>query len=124
MSNSSDEQTEGSTPGSGQERRESPRIPVEMWVEESTERELYFQRSANLSAGGIFLENTIPHPKGTVVNLQFTLPGDSSPIKVRGEIVNAAASDELGMGIKFVDVEPEVERRISEFVLRAEAARR
>ena len=106
------------------DRRESPRIPVEMWVEESTERELYFQRSANLSVGGIFLENTIPHPKGTVVNLQFTLPGDTTPIKVRGEIVNAAASDELGMGIKFVDVEPDVERRIAEFVQRADAARR
>jgi len=106
------------------DRRESPRIPVEMWVEESTERELYFQRSGNLSSGGIFLENTIPHPKGTVVNLQFTLPGDTVPLKVRGEIVNAAASDELGMGIKFVDMEPDVERRIAEFVQRAEAARR
>jgi len=95
-----------------------------MWVEESTERELYFQRSANLSTGGIFLENTIPHPKGTVVNLQFTLPGDATPIKVRGEIVNAATADELGMGIKFVEVDDETERRITEFVKRAEAARR
>jgi uncharacterized protein (TIGR02266 family) len=95
-----------------------------MWVEESTERELYFQRSANLSSGGIFLENTIPHPKGTVVNLQFTLPGDSVPLKVRGEIVNAAAADELGMGIKFIDVTPDVEERIMDFVMRAEAARR
>ena len=80
-------------------------------------------RSGNLSVGGIFLENTIPHPKGTIVNLQFTLPGDTQPLKVRGEIVNAAASDELGMGIKFIDVDPEVQRRISEFVQRAEAAR-
>jgi len=120
MSNTSDE----GKAGNAQERRESPRIPVEMWVEESTERELYFQRSANLSVGGIFLENTIPHPKGTVVNLQFTLPGDTSAIKVLGEIVNAAASDELGMGIKFVKVDPEDERRIREFVQRAEAARK
>jgi len=106
------------------ERRETPRIPVEMWVEESTERELYFQRSANISVGGIFLENTIPHPKGTVVNLQFTLPGDSVPIKVRGEIVNAAASDELGMGIKFIQVDPSAERRIADFVLRVDTAKK
>jgi uncharacterized protein (TIGR02266 family) len=124
MSNSSDERTGGSSTGSAQERRESPRIPVEMWVEESTERELYFQRSANLSVGGIFLENTIPHPKGTVVNLQFTLPGDTSAITVLGEIVNAAASDERGMGLKFVAVGAEDERRIREFVQRAEAARK
>jgi uncharacterized protein (TIGR02266 family) len=106
------------------ERRETPRIPVEMWVEESTERELYFQRSANISVGGIFLENTIPHPKGTVVNLQFTLPGDTVPIKVRGEIVNAAASDELGMGIKFLEVEVSAERRIADFVMRVDTARK
>jgi len=123
MSNGNDQRS-GATPPSSTERRESPRIPVEMWVEESTERELYFQRSANLSTGGIFLENTIPHPKGTVVNLQFTLPGDATPIKVRGEIVNAATADELGMGIKFVEVDDETERRITEFVKRAEAARR
>jgi uncharacterized protein (TIGR02266 family) len=119
MSESGDERNRA-----GGERRESPRIPVEMWVEESTERELYFQRSANLSSGGIYLENTIPHPKGTLVNLQFTLPGDTVPVKVRGEIVNAAAADELGMGIKFVDVDPEVERRIADFVARADATRR
>ncbi len=107
----------GRSPG---ERRESPRIPVEMWVEESTERELYFQRSANISVGGIYLENTIPHPKGTVVNLQFTLPGDTQPIKVRGEIVNAAAADELGMGIKFLQVATDDERRIKEFVTRVD----
>ena len=98
----------------GRERRESPRIPVEMWVEESTERELYFQRGANLSSGGIYLENTIPH----------TLPGDALPVKVKGEIVNAAATDELGMGIKFIEMTPEVEQRIAEFVQRAGSSTR
>jgi uncharacterized protein (TIGR02266 family) len=102
-----------------EERREAPRIRVEMWVEESTERELYFQRSGNLSEGGIFLENTIPHPKGTVVNLQFTLPGDTAPIKVRGQIVNAASSDELGMGIKFIDIDPADQSRIGTYINRA-----
>ena len=49
------------------ERRSGSRVPVQIWVEEKTERELYFQRSANLSLGGIYLENTIPHPVGTRV---------------------------------------------------------
>ena len=47
------------------ERRQGSRVPVQIWVEEKTDRELYFQRSANLSTGGIYLENTIPHPVGT-----------------------------------------------------------
>jgi uncharacterized protein (TIGR02266 family) len=102
------------------ERRSSPRIPVEMWVEESTDRELYFQRGANISAGGIFLERTIPHSKGTIVNLQFTLPEDSVPIRVKGEIVNVGdATGELGMGVKFLDLKDEDLRRIEEFIERA-----
>jgi uncharacterized protein (TIGR02266 family) len=99
------------------ERRSSPRIPVEMWVEESTDRELYFQRGANISTGGIFLERTIPHSKGTIVNLQFTLPEDSVPIKVKGEIVNVGdATGELGMGVKFLDLKDEDLHRIEEFI--------
>src|SRR5512136_2797601 len=103
-----------------EERRSSVRIPVEMWVEESTERELYFQRGANIGVGGIFLERTIPHARGTVVTLQFTLPNDSSPVKVKGEIVNVGeASNDLGMGVKFLDLADSDRERIQSFVERA-----
>lgn len=102
------------------DRRSSERINIEMWVEESTDRELYFQRGANISAGGIFLERTIPHQRGTVVSLQFTLPEDNVPIKVKGEIVNVGDSpDELGMGVKFVDLSEEDRLKISQFIERA-----
>jgi uncharacterized protein (TIGR02266 family) len=87
-----------------------------MWVEQSRDRELYFQRSANLSGGGLFLENTIPHPVGTRITLQFTLPGDAAPVQVAGEIVSAALQSELGMGVKFLDVEPSVQARIDAFI--------
>ncbi len=103
---------------SDKDRRTQHRIPVKMWVEESGPEGLYFQRSANLSEGGIFLEKTIPHPVGTVVNLQFTLPEDSQPMKVRAEIVNAAADEaELGMGLKFVGLTDELAARIRAFIL-------
>jgi len=103
-----------------EERRSAERISIEMWVEESTARELYFQRGANISTGGIFLERTIPHQRGTVVSLQFTLPDDTIPIKVKGEIVNVGeAASELGMGVKFVDLSDEDRQRIRTFIERA-----
>jgi uncharacterized protein (TIGR02266 family) len=102
----------------GGDRRATDRIPVEMWVEETTERELYFQRSGNLSEGGIFLENTIPHPVGTVVTLSFTLPGDSEAIRTQGEIVNAAEGKQLGMGIKFVGLDARQKQRLQGFITR------
>ncbi|MCA9666857.1 MAG: PilZ domain-containing protein [Myxococcales bacterium] len=102
------------------ERRSTERYPVELWVEESSDRELYFQRGANISAGGIFLERTIPHAKGTVINLRFSLPGDPKPIEVKGEIVNVGEdATDLGMGVKFLDLAESDRERIETFIAHA-----
>ena len=92
---------------------------MQIWVEEKSERELYFQRSANLSTGGIYLENTIPHPVGTLVTLRFTLPGDDEKLEVRAEVAAAiAGEEEFGMGLKFVDLGDGVAERIRLYVAR------
>ena len=102
-----------------EERRGGPRIPIEMWVEETTGSERYFRRAGNLSRGGLRLEHTIPLPVGTVVNLTFTLPGDKAPIAISGEIVSAAGPEELRMGVKFIDPSPEARAQIDAFLARA-----
>ena len=101
------------------ERRVEPRIPIEMWVEEITGSERYFRRAGNLSRGGLRLEHTIPLPAGTVVNLTFTLPGDKTPVAVAGEIVSAAAPEELRMGVRFIDPSPEARERIDAVLTKA-----
>ena len=101
------------------ERRTGSRVPVQIWVEEKTERELYFQRSANLSAGGIYLENTIPHPVGTRVTLRFTLPGDEEKLEVRAEVAAAmTGEEEFGMGLKFIELDDGVAERIQKYIAR------
>jgi uncharacterized protein (TIGR02266 family) len=107
--------------GAAEERRGGPRIPIEMWVEETTGSERYFRRAGNLSRGGLRLEHTIPLPIGTVVNLTFTLPGDKTPVDVSGEIVSAAAPEDLRMGVKFVDPTPDARAKIDAFLARAGA---
>jgi uncharacterized protein (TIGR02266 family) len=95
-------------------------MPVQMWVEETSAQGTYFNHSANLSAGGMYLEKTIPHPVGTVVQLQFTLPGEDAPIRVRAEIVAAVAGDQqVGMGLHFVDAPAEVVTRIRSYIAAA-----
>ncbi len=102
------------------ERRQGNRVPVQIWVEEATDRELYFQRSANLSAGGIYLENTIPHPVGTRVTLRFALPGDAQRFEVRAEVVGAiAGEEEMGMGLKFLDLSGSDADRIRSYISRS-----
>jgi PilZ domain len=108
-------------PGTTEERRVGPRIPIEMWVEETTGSERYFRRAGNLSKGGLRLEHTIPLPIGTIVNLTFTLPGDNAPVDVSGEIVSAAAPEDLRMGVKFVGTTPEAQAKIDAFLARAGA---
>ena len=119
-----------SVPPGGGERRSATRVPVDVWVEESRERETYFQRGANLSVGGIFLDRSIPHPLGTVMALKFTLPGESAPIQVRGTIVNVALGESdgtgspdgggvgggPGMGVAFTDMDDDTRARIARFV--------
>jgi uncharacterized protein (TIGR02266 family) len=88
-----------------------------MWVEEQGPKGTYFQRSANLSEGGIFLERTIPHPIGTVVTLKLQLPDGGEPVEVRAEIVNAAAGEsELGMGMRFLDLDDAAQRRVRRLI--------
>lgn len=100
------------------ERRSDPRIPLEMWVEETTNEERYFRRAGNLSRGGLRLEHTIPLPLGTVVNLTFTLPGDDAPINVSGQIVSSAGPDDLKMGLKFVNTTAEARQKIDAYLTR------
>ena len=100
------------------ERRSGPRIPLEMWVEETTAEERYFRRAGNLSRGGLRLEHTIPLPLGTTVNLTFTLPGDDAPVSISGQIVSSASPEDLQMGLKFVNITAEAQRRIDDYLAR------
>ena len=104
---------------SDRDRRTSARLPIEMWVEELTEASQVFRRAGNVSRGGMHLDHTIPIPVGTKVRLRFTLPGDSTPIVVTAEIVSIATNNVLGMGVKFLDVEPTTQNRIDGYLLRA-----
>ena len=110
---------EGPTQG---ERRQAERIPLEMWVEETTDNERYFRRAGNLSRGGLRLEHTIPLPQGTVVNLTFTLPGDSIPVEVSGEIVSSPGPSDLVMGVKFLGVSEAARTQIDSYLARVGSA--
>lgn len=102
-----------------EDKRRQRRIPVELWIELEGEGELYFQRASNLSVGGAYFTQTFPLPVGTQATLRFSLPGDEHQIQCGGEIVNA---EELGMGVRFLSLTSEDERRIEALVDRHHAA--
>lgn len=99
------------------ERRQSTRIPIQMWVEEVGENSLYFQRAVNLSSTGLFLGKTVPHIPGTRVKLKFTLPGEKDPIQLEGEIVRGEDyGDRMGMGVHFLTIPKDVQQKLERFV--------
>ena len=100
------------------ERRTSARVSVNLEVEERTAGDLYFQRATNLSITGLYLDGTLPHPPGTQVVLALALPGEPTPVRVRGEVIPPTARPR-GMGVKFVSVSAYNRARIAEYLARA-----
>ena len=102
------------------ERRTQERVAVEMWVTETHNGATYYQRSANISAGGIYLDGTIPHATGTMVTLKFTIPGDEEPSEIRGIVVGDDTDERLGMHIMFAELGDKggVHRRLVSFIKR------
>jgi uncharacterized protein (TIGR02266 family) len=88
------------------DRRGAARAPLDLWVEEEKGNELYFRRTGNVSLGGLYFEQTIPHAQGTIVRLRFALPGaEQRMIEAQAEIVNTpTVKDGLGMGLRFITI--------------------
>ncbi len=101
----------------GKDRREASRVPLELWMEEVSGDDVYFRRTGNVSPGGVYFDRAIPHALGTMVTLKFALPGDKEMVVARGEVVSAAgSSDGLGMGVRFLTVEGDGEKRIKSYI--------
>lgn len=100
------------------DRRNDSRVTIDLWVEERTEDALYFQRATNLSPGGLFLERTLAHAPGTLVEIDLRFPGDSVPMRVKGEVV-PSGSRELGMGLRFVELSDAAKGRINDYLRHA-----
>lgn len=99
------------------DRRHAVRAPLDLWVEEERGDELYFRRTGNVSMGGVYFEQTIPHALGTHVRVRFSLPGDPNVIEAQGEVVNTPKTkDGLGMGLSFVSMSDRDRVRLQHFV--------
>lgn len=73
----------------------------------------------NLSHKGVFVNTAQPLPVGTPVRLLVSLPNQESPCEVNGRVTrvqNAEGDLTPGMGIEFIEMDPETAERIAEIV--------
>lgn len=109
------------------DKRRSARTPLVVRVDYSTVEALFSEFTTNINEGGLFIETERPAPSGTLVALQFRLPGCEEPIKVDGRVVWTSAdrpNDMPGMGIEFEGLGPDARARINALVRGLRAPKR
>lgn len=87
------------------ERRTKERIPVKMWVRNREGDADYFQQTANLSTNGMYILSPNPYEIGTVIDIEFQVPGTDYIIKCGAEVLKCSQEDQVfGLSAKFVDM--------------------
>src|SRR5688572_20125426 len=108
-----------------QERRQAPRVLVDLEVDYASEDNYLFAYITDISETGIFVRTTSPEQPGTHLNLRFR-PDDEGPqIEVEGLVIwvnpfRPGVADNLhpGMGIRFVALDEDLRDRLLELVRR------
>jgi uncharacterized protein (TIGR02266 family) len=103
-------------------RRQSPRVALCAEIDMSSDSNFYAGFTTDLSDGGLFIATVKAPPKGTQVELSFTLPGGErltaqGVVRWTREVNDALPEMMPGAGVQFVDLPPEVARSITEFVM-------
>jgi type IV pilus assembly protein PilZ len=105
------------------ERRQAERIPVDMEVDYECEETYLYAYITDIGALGIFLRTNAPYVVGTRLNLSFQPAGESTPLRLHGEVrwVSNPASEPTrppGMGVAFLELTPEQRQRLLDLVQR------
>jgi uncharacterized protein (TIGR02266 family) len=85
-------------------RRTDPRYDRRLEVEIAASGESHIGLSRNISLGGMFVELPAMLPLGSAIQVRFSVPTQSEPIEVTGEVrwvERAAAGQGFGLGIRF-----------------------
>ena len=109
-------------PGDWNERRKSERVDLLVRVTYQSVDELFSEFARNINEGGVFIETDSPMEPGSLVGLQFKLPGSDEVIEVEGLVVRTSHGEEAGeapgIGIEFGDLNSGARQRIDDLIRR------
>jgi hypothetical protein len=114
--------TAGERRSSGRDRRQSPRIVLDVRVDVKTGDWSQFASVTDLSDFGVFVLSNAPHPVGSMLRLRFKLPDDENVLEVDGEVrstrLPGSADGPAGMGIEFVVPSPSLVEKLGAYIKR------
>ncbi len=96
------------------ERRQYRRVKLVIQVYSDTINPSEIMVTQVLSAGGMFIHVGLPPPVGSELSLTFRLSPTAPAIVCRGQVTSSRVG--LGMGIKFLDLDPEIKKTLESFV--------
>ena len=102
--------------------RLEPQVTGTIRISFKKERDFFKSYIGNLAKGGLFVRTKKVLPVDTLLNLELTLPKTDRAVHTTGKVVWTRAenmsSDKMppGMGIQFVDIDPEDERLLKNYM--------
>jgi hypothetical protein len=97
------------------ERRESPRLPIAVWVKNAAATD-FEEVEGDISVGGMHFTDALPI-QGKKIDLRFRLPGRKDEVHVKGEVVEVSArGDRYGAHVRFTEVEVDTELAIARYI--------
>jgi len=109
------------TPMDGNDARRNGRVRMHTSIDMRSDSNFFTGFSLDISEGGVFIATVDAVPRGTQVELDFTLPG-GRPMKVTGVVrwvreANPRTPELMpGVGVQFTGLPPEVASAIASFV--------
>ena len=110
------------TPGASEEivnQRASVRVPTRIGLSFASVGQVRQCLMTDLSRGGVFIRTDRPVDMGTRLELNIRISDKDTIIKVQAEVVTHNvgpnfATQERGMGLRFLDMDPDTEKQIEE----------
>ena len=97
-------------------QRRFPRVPYESEVILHDEKRVVFGNARSLSEGGAFLEvSKVTHSKGDRIKIHFTPGAVAVPFNCIAEVTMVSKGSPMGYNVKFIYLEEEDRKRISQY---------
>ncbi len=99
------------------DRRESVRVPTRLRVGFHSYGEIRESLMTNVSRGGVFISTPDPLPLGATLRLQIRIEESDEVMDVEAEVVShntgpGLITEQLGMGIKFINLSADEEKAV------------